>query len=222
MLISWNDVTGLYAKHSKWPPNGLPLLLKVAHVGAHYAEELDDYLTHGMQEIVLFEPLQVNCQVIREKLARLPEWHKHKATLHEVALGNPHPDLVNRWVPIHISSNEAQSSSLLRPTHHKVQYPSITFDSAAWVQIAALDEYKLTPDLLAMDTQGYELEVLKGATQTLRSVKVVYTEVSNTPLYEGSALVEDLDSFLDPFGFKRVRTDWVGGTWGDAVYVKVS
>ena len=33
MLISWNDLTGLYAKHAKWGTNGLPLLLKVAHVG---------------------------------------------------------------------------------------------------------------------------------------------------------------------------------------------
>ena len=218
MLISWNDVTSLYVKHTLKGTNGLPLLLKVAHVGAHYAEELDDYLTHGMQEITLFEPLQVNCQVIREKLARLPEWHKHKATLHEVALGAKELTTAPMWV----SSNEAQSSSLLPPSHHKVQYPSITFDpTVAVVPVATLDSFKLTPDLLAMDTQGYELEVLKGATQTLRSVKVVYTEVSNTPLYEGSALVEDLDDFLYEFGFERVRTDWVGGTWGDAVYVKV-
>jgi hypothetical protein len=84
-----------------------------------------------------------------------------------------------------------------------------------------LDSYKLSPDLLAMDTQGYELEVLKGATETLKSVKVVYTEVSNVPLYEGSALVDDIDEFLQPYGFKRVRTDWVGGTWGDAVYVRI-
>jgi hypothetical protein len=120
-----------------------------------------------------------------------------------------------------VSSNEAQSSSLLKPTQHIVQYPHITFTEGEVVTVHNLDYYQLTPDILAMDTQGYELEVLKGATETLKSVKVVYTEVSNVPLYEGSALVEDLDEFLQPYGFKRVRTEWVGVTWGDAVYVKI-
>lgn len=212
MLIRFQDVLDLGAKYGH-------KLTSVAHAGGHYAEELEDYLAAGFDPIVFFEPLQVNCQVIRESLARLPEWHKGRVTLHECALGAKELIMAPMWV----SSNEAQSSSLLLPSHHKVQYPTITFDpTVAVVPVATLDSFQLSPDLLAMDTQGYELEVLKGATETLKSVKVVYTEVSNVPLYEGSALVEDLDTFLQPFGFKRVRTDWVGGTWGDAVYVKIA
>jgi len=220
MLISLQDVLDLWRKYGLKGGDG-PSLRSVAHAGAHYGEEIPDYLAAGFGAIDLFEPLPRNCDVIEEKLARLPEIDKSKVVLHDFALGNPHPDLLNRWVAIHIASNEAQSSSLLKPTYHTVQYPNITFNDVTWVTLKALDEFNLTPDLLAMDTQGYELEVLKGATQTLRSVKVVYTEVSNVPLYQDSALVEDLDDFLYEFDFERVRTDWVGGTWGDAVYVKV-
>lgn len=220
MLISLNDVKNLWAKYALRGSTSPSVLYKVAHVGGHYAEELDDYLNGGFREIVLFEPLAANCDVIRQKLAN-PTWEPWaKVELHQVALGSN-----TTWVehrPMYVSSNEAQSSSLLKPTHHSVQYPHITFQEGETVKVVPLDSFQLAPDLLAMDTQGYELEVLKGATETLRSVKVVYTEVSNVPLYEGSALVEDLDAFLQPFGFKRVRTDWTGGTWGDAVYVKMA
>jgi len=180
-------------------------------VGGHYGEEIPDYLAAGFDPIDVFEPLAANCDVIRKTN------NSDRVRLYQVALGSQ----ALAGVPMFVSSNEAQSSSLLKPTQHTVQYPSITFDKQEVVDVWPLDGYRLTPDLLAMDTQGYELEVLKGATETLKSVKVVYTEVSNVPLYEGSALVEDLDEFLQPYGFKRVRTDWVGVTWGDAVYVKI-
>ena len=215
MLIRFQDVLDLGAKYGH-------KLTSVAHAGGHYAEELEDYLAAGFDPIVFFEPLAANCDVIGEKLKQLDVRDRLKVQVFQAAVGNPDPTLVDRWVPIHISSNEAQSSSLLKPSHHTVQYPHITFPDVTWVTLVAMDEAKLTPDLLAMDTQGYELEVLKGATETLKSVKVVYTEVSNVPLYEGSALVEDLDTFLQPFGFKRVRTEWAGGTWGDAVYVRIA
>jgi len=72
-----------------------------------------------------------------------------------------------------------------------------------------------------MDTQGYELEVLKGATDTLELIDYIFTEISNTELYKGTALIEDLDEFLTPRGFKRVETNWQGtGTWGDAFYIR--
>ena len=220
MLISLNDVKDLWAKYCLRGLSVPSILNSVAHVGGHYAEELDDHLKAGFRKIDFFEPLAANCAVIRERIAAASSGPT-VVDLHQVALGNPDPDKQDKWVPMYVSSNEAQSSSLLKPTHHTVQYPHITFDEMAWAFLAPLDSFLLTPDILAMDTQGYELEVLKGATGTLKSVKVVYTEVSNVPLYEGSALVEDLDEFLQPFGFKRVRTDWVGGTWGDAVYVKI-
>ncbi len=38
---------------------------------------------------------------------------------------------------------------------------------------------------LKMDTQGFDLEVVRGATETLRVVPVLQTEVSVRPLYAG-------------------------------------
>ena len=46
-----------------------------------------------------------------------------------------------------------------------------------------------------MDVQGYELEVLKGATETLKHVDYVYCEVNRDEVYEGNAYVEEIDEF---------------------------
>jgi hypothetical protein len=35
-------------------------------------------------------------------------------------------------------------------------------------------------------------------------------------------MVDKLDEFLSYFGFSRLETDWMGGTWGDALYIKKS
>jgi hypothetical protein len=74
--------------------------------------------------------------------------------------------------------------------------------------------------MINLDVQGYELEVFKGAVDTLNSIDIVYTEVNFEDLYKDCCLVEDLDGFLLGFGFRRVLTDARYGTFGDALYLK--
>jgi hypothetical protein len=69
-----------------------------------------------------------------------------------------------------------------------------------------------------MDVQGFELEVLKGATETLKGIDYVYCEINRDEVYEGCAKIWELDAFLKDF--TRVETSWAGGSWGDAIYIK--
>jgi hypothetical protein len=71
-----------------------------------------------------------------------------------------------------------------------------------------------------MDVQGYELNVLKGAVETLKDIDYIWTEVNYEELYNTCALMEDLDAFLEPLGFKRMFNSDYGG-WGDAYYKKI-
>jgi len=69
------------------------------------------------------------------------------------------------------------------------------------------------------DVQGYEAEVFKGATETLKHIDYIYCEVNKDECYKGCAKVEELDALL--VGFKRVETgDWVNDSWTDALYIK--
>jgi len=52
------------------------------------------------------------------------------------------------------------------------------------------------PILLKADVQGYELEVLRGANETLRNTEVILLEVSTLPYNIGAPLFSDVVAFV--------------------------
>src|SRR5262249_15440584 len=58
------------------------------------------------------------------------------------------------------------------------------------------------PELIKVDVQGYDLEVLKGATSTLRSVEVVVVELSLIQLHPVAPSFRDMVDWLDDRGFR--------------------
>jgi FkbM family methyltransferase len=129
----------------------------------------------------------------------------------------------NKKITIHIDkANDGQSSSILKSALHSVQFPWITFDEDVEVDMIKLDDFPKENlyNFLHIDVQGYELEVLKGSKETLKNIDYIFTEVNRDEVYENCAKIDEMDSFLSQYGFKRVESDWRGGTWGDAFYIK--
>lgn len=56
-------------------------------------------------------------------------------------------------------------------------------------------------DLIKLDTQGSELDILRGAQRLLGSVRVLEIEVELNPVYQGQPLFGDVDRFLREHGF---------------------
>ncbi len=67
-----------------------------------------------------------------------------------------------------------------------------------------LPQIKQQRVFLKVDTQGYDLNVLRGAGRQLESIVGVQVEMAMTPLYEGAPLYDDVVEFLEARGFALI------------------
>ena len=202
MLISFTNLNRKYNMNIKG----------IIHVGAHYGEEIQEYIDNGIQNITVFEPLSKNFDILQERLSDV----NANIEGYQVALGSE-----EKIATMYLSDNEAQSSSILKPKVHLTHHPDVHFEGTEEVEVKLLDSFDTgNANFINMDVQGYELEVLKGGVKTMERIDYVYCEVNRDEVYENNAYVEELDEFLANYNMRRVETDWTGQIWGDALYVK--
>ena len=73
------------------------------------------------------------------------------------------------------------------------------------------------PELIKLDTQGSELDILKGATETLKTALVVMSEVEFRPFYRDQPLFEDVNAFMRDHGFELIGLQDMNYAW-DMLY----
>jgi FkbM family methyltransferase len=137
-------------------------------------------------------------------LARLRA--EHGAHLYPHAVGAERGDIV-----LHIDTVAPSSSSLLNVSSlitdrwaqagvphgfTEVRVPMLTLD-----ETLAAAQYR-DPFLIKIDTEGYERNVILGATETLRRTEVVVAEVSIVRRFEGSYEFSELIALMDARGFR--------------------
>jgi FkbM family methyltransferase len=178
----------------------------VIHVGGFDGNEERWYREWGARS-VWFEP-------VPEKFAELQAKGLHA---YECALGS-RPGRAS----LNLSAS-LQCCSLLEPSGHLDQYPQFPFSGSIEVEVRTLDSFALTGfDMLVLDVQGYELEVLKGAVETLKQIRIIYCEVSIIELYRDAPMFHEIHRTLSP-QFEFLGIDWVDGInkgWGDALFVR--
>ncbi|KRF18749.1 methyltransferase FkbM [Paenibacillus sp. Soil787] len=203
----------------------LPLLCKeyeitpkgVIHIGAHDGQELPIYESMGIENILLIE---ANPEVFK-RLEKKVRTYPH-VQIYQCAICDR-----NGYIPLRVTSLDQSSSILPLKQHlnlyanvvetHQVIVPSKTLDTL-------LNELQLNPgdyNLLTIDIQGAELLAFQGAVSTLNHISGIVTEVNLEELYEGCALLDEIDIFLELQGFHRVALNTPDHpTWGDAFYLK--
>lgn len=186
----------------------------VLHIGSNIGEEAIQYEKAGIKNVVWFEADPQTFEKLQETLKNYPT---HRA------FNNCIGDEDGKEMPFHRANNKGQSSSLLQLGTHKRQHPKVSFIEDIQVvtrRLDALDVDFTGIDYLSADVQCSEMKVLKGMGELLRQFKWLYIEVNRGPVYIDCPHVNDLDLFLNGFGFKRVFTaDWIGD-WTDALYIK--
>jgi FkbM family methyltransferase len=144
--------------------------------------------------IYIFEPLEENFNIILKTAQKNAHWIPvNKAVGSQIGTTN-----------INIAHRSTASSLLEMNASTEGYGDMLVLQKKETIKITTLDSE--VPDnqqviILKMDVQGFELEVLKGAIQTLQRTAIVVMEVNNHDGYKGAPTYYDLDSFMRLNGF---------------------
>ena len=150
------------------------------------------------KEIVSFEPLCAAHEMLLLAASSDPLWHAHPRT----AIGD-----FDGEIEINIAGNSVSSSVLPMLDLHKSSEEDSSYVGTERTPIAKLDTVipaYLSSDsrfFLKIDTQGFEWQVLDGATETLKNTQGVLCELSLEPLYEGQRPWREMIDRLEAAGF---------------------
>jgi FkbM family methyltransferase len=184
----------------------------VLHIGAHHAEEMSLYYELGWGHMHWVE---ANPILAKELAQTLDLTHN---TIHQCAAWD-----IDKKLIVFNETTDSQSSSLFRLKQHSVHYPQILHKKTYKVEARRIDcLYSAPPPFtfVNIDVQGAELQAIKGMGDLVLEVDAIYSEVNKEELYEGCAVVHEIDEYLKSYNFKRVATRWIiGKGWGDALYL---
>jgi len=145
------------------------------------------------KKIIAFEPISI-CY---EKFLRVFENNKN-IHIYKLALGN-----VNKRQKFFITESN-DSSSFFRP----INYNYIEeFDVQIKRADSIIDKKLLKNSLLKIDVQGFEFEVLKGFSNSLKDLKYILVEISSITLYENQPLFDSINRYLMKKNFKCIKVD---------------
>ncbi len=169
-------------------------------VGANVGQFAMEARAKGWQHpIVSFEPLPDAHAELSRLAARDPTW----IIAPPMAIGAEAGQAT-----IHVAENVVSSSLLPMEARHLEVAPTSQYRGTLLVDVRTLDSVMDPtwegPYALKVDTQGFELEVLKGALQTVRRSALVVLEMALTPMYKGGGSFGELCTFMEQANFRPI------------------
>jgi len=174
----------------------------ILDLGANIGQFSEEIFKNGYTgRILSVEPLSDAHAKLLATSAKKPNW----IIASRCAVGSE-----DTTIKINVSENSYSSSVLGLHEQKKREAPQANYIREEKVELKKVDtliqafDIKSSKSLLKIDVQGYELEVLKGADDFLRQTKIIITELSLVPLYEGGADYAQVISYLDDKGFSPI------------------
>ncbi|MDQ7049802.1 MAG: FkbM family methyltransferase [Enterobacterales bacterium] len=156
----------------------------VLDIGANLGQFAQSLRGSGFKgEIHSFEPIKAVFEQLQHAAKDDALWHVHNHAMgSEIGLGK-------------INVTQASDlSSILEPNQYgSKRFKKNKISHTETIQISTVDNF-LINDLvngtnkkvfLKTDTQGYDLEVIKGAKQSIKQIRCLLSEISLIPIYAG-------------------------------------
>lgn len=176
----------------------IDLVLDVGANIGQFATFLRDIGYSG--KIVSFEPLSSAYSQLKKATAKDVLWELAPRT----AIGDADSEIT-----INLSKNSQSSSVLKMLDLHLQAAPEAVYVDTEVVKLSKLDtvaqDYIGTNTrsiFLKIDVQGFERQVLEGASQILQKIKGIQIELSLVPLYEGQLLFRETIDKMDRLGYE--------------------
>lgn len=180
----------------------IDLVLDVGANRGDYGKQLRDCGYRG--RLISFEPLSAPYALLADRSSEDPSWD-----CRQLALGRQ-----TATSTIHVAANDGASSSLLdMSVELRAIDETVRYVGSEAVEVRSLDavaaEFARPDDRvwLKIDVQGYELEVLDGAADTLASVHGLEIEMSLIALYDGQPLLHEMLEVIGALGFELVDVE---------------
>jgi FkbM family methyltransferase len=183
--------------------HGIDLVVDVGANAGQYASALR---AAGYRErIWSFEPLSVPFDVLASASARDPAWEASQLALgarREAARANVAQDTRNSSV-LRVGERHVRAV----PDSRTIGVEDIRVErlDAVWPRVVGTAQRPY----LKIDTQGYELEVLRGAERVLATIRLVEAELSLLPTYDSGPLFADVVGHLADRGFTPIAFEGV-------------
>ena len=187
------------------------------HVGWHIGQEVDFYHSLNLDKVIYFEPVKEFADELKLKINKFSNFH-----LHQCALGNENSNKVI-YIADKGEKDDSGSTSLLEPRESNISFGKKVIEVKKY---SSFDYSNI--DIAVLDTQGYELEVLRGFENKLQTFKFIIVEFSNFEGYINQTIYKDLNKFLNLNNFSfltqnkkvlKVFKNKNTGSYGDALYV---
>jgi FkbM family methyltransferase len=177
---------------------GVEIVLDVGANSGQWAELV--FETGFSGKLISFEPIpNVHATLVARARRRGASWEVAPCA----ALGSE-----RGHVEFNISANAQSSSVLPMRREHVEAAPQSAYVGKQTVAVERLDDLAsgfLPPKgdlMIKIDTQGYEMHVLKGATGLLHRVVAMQLELSLVALYEGAPTFSEMLSYMQSIGFE--------------------
>lgn len=175
----------------------------VIHIGASNGYERNIYKKYSVKEVLWIE---ADPDVFQELKKNISKFDNNFAYNHLIT------DKDNSEYNFLISSDDGQSSSIYNFKDQSQMYEdlkivknillnSITFKS--FVKKYEIDLKKFT--CLVIDTQGAEMDVLKGMNNLIVNFKFIRIETAEFDVYENYPKLNIISEYLKKFGFLEIR-----------------
>lgn len=170
----------------------------VIDVGANAGQFASELRAAGYRgKMISVEPMAAAFEKLSARAAHDPNWMPVQC-----ALGESDGEST-----LHIAGNSASSSFLDMLPVHEEAAPGTAYVGSERVAVRRLEsllsEYvsMCRRPYLKVDTQGYELAVLRGAGRQLRALAAIQVEVSLARLYAGAPMADEVDAFVTGSGY---------------------